>query len=305
MITKIEFNNITWVDVSEPTETDFAVIKEDYKLQPLIASEFLLTLKRPKIEKHKSQLWLVLHFPRYDGSKRTTEPAELDFIVTDHTLITVHSKSLLPLEVFIKDCQVQNKIKEETFKNFGVLQFHLIDILINASLPMLDHIHDDIDIAEEKVFCGQGKEMLQEIAIIKRNIINFRRTIKPQKGILEALVKTSEQFFSGAKLEILANDLISSNIRVWNILENHKERIEAIERTNGSLLTYRTNEIIKTLTFISGIAFPLTVFIGFFAMDVFGAYDFTQNPLSPVIIGGIIIAFICSMILYFRSKKWF
>lgn len=305
MINKLQHNNYTWIDVSEPTETDFENIREEFKLQPQIAREFLSTIKRPKIEKYKNQLWLVLHFPRYDGSKRTTEPAELDFIMTDHTLITSHAKSLLPLEIFIRDCQVQDSIKEESFKNLGVLLFHLIDILINASLPMLDHIHDDIDDAEEKVFKGQSREMLHEIAIIKRNIINFRRTIKPQKAMLDALVETSEQFFSGTKLDLLANNLINSNTRVWNILENHKERIEAIEQTNESLLTYKTNEIIKALTIISGISFPLSVFVAFFGMDVFGAYDFTQNPMTPIIIGSIVVFFVCSMILYFRSKKWF
>lgn len=304
MKTTIAHNGLTWLDIENPTEEDLLEIKEKYKLHPQIAAEFLPALKRPKVEEHKNQLWMVLHFPIFDATQRRTEPAELDFIIIDNTLITAHSKNILPLEVFRNDCQLQEKSREECFKSAGWMVFTLIDNLIDACLPMLDHIHEHIDNIEEQVFAGREKEMLKEIAVVKRDIISFRRTMKPQRAILELLSKKAPRFFD-EKLEQLSQEVIGSNIRVWNTLENHMEMIEAIERTNESLLSHKTNEIIKILTIVSVITFPLSVITGIFGMSIFNGYpQFINNPSSPLIIVLIMLIIVLGMIAYFRNKKW-
>lgn len=299
----ITHNGLTWLDIENPTESDLSQLKEGYKIHPQIAMELLPPRKRPEIEEHKDQLWMVLHFPIFDPKTRKTEAAEIDFIVVGNTLITAHQKSILPLEVFLNDCQLQDKKKEDHLKSAGWLIFSLVDHLIDSCLPMLDHIHEHIDHIEEAVFKGHEKEMLHEISIVKRDIIDFRRTIKPQRGVLELLAKKAPRFFD-EKLERLSQEVIGSNIRVWNTLENHKEMIEAIEKTNESLLSYKTNEAMKVLTMIAAISFPLAVIAGIFSMGVFHAYTFPENPLTPLIILTIMLIIVLGMTRYFKKKNW-
>ncbi|MEA2113317.1 MAG: magnesium transporter CorA family protein [Patescibacteria group bacterium] len=301
---KITANNITWIDIYKPSQKDLDKLKEEFNLHPFIAQQFLPDLHRPKIEEYPEQLFLVFHFPVYNPETRQTKVAELDMIIAGNALITSHNDNIPSLETFFSDCQLQDYHQTRYFQSKGFLLFSLLDWLIDSCLPMLDHISEKIDKIEHNVFRGKEKEMLTEISIVKKDIIDFRRAIKPQRSVLEILGKKSKRFF-GEKLGPLAQEVIGSSIRVWNVLENHRELINSIEQTNNSLLSYKLNDIMKFLTVVSFITFPLSVIVGFFGMNVFGSFSEIERGHYTWL--GIIIVMVISagiMVVYFKKKKW-
>ena len=300
----ISANNTTWIDIPAPKEKDLEALKEDFRLHPFIRRQFLPPIHRPKIEEYPNQLFMVLHFPVYDKKKKQTNLAELDFIITPETLITSHKDDIPSLKIFFDDCQVQEYHKKQYFKSTGYLAFSLLDFMIDDCLPMLDHIAERLDDIENQVFEGREKEMLSEIAVIKRDLINFRRAIKPQRSVLEILEKKCQRVFR-PDLKHLTQEVIGSNIRVWNVLENHRELINSIEQTNNSLLSYKLNNIVKILTIISFITFPLAVVTGFFGMNVFDKIPIIkQNPNIWWIILVSMFTAALLMFAFFRKKKW-
>jgi len=304
----ITTNNIAWVDILNPKEKDLEYLKGKFYLHPKIAHQFLPPIHRPKIEEYPIpqkaiQLFLVLHFPVFDKKTRSTEPIELDFIVTPDFLITSHTKRIPALEIFFNDCKFQKYYQNSCFKTTGHLLFNLLDFLIDSCLPMLDHIAENIENIEKQVFQGKEREMLSEIAVVKKDIIDFRRAIKPQKSVLDLLYKKAERLFR-KELKPLAQEVVGSNIRVWNTLENHKELIESIEQTNNSLLSYKISDIVKILTVISFVTFPLSVIVGFFGMNVFGELPSLQWKFTWLAILIFMIISSLLMLWAFRRKKW-
>jgi magnesium transporter len=301
---KISVNNITWIDIEKPTEEILLELKEKFNLHPFIANQFLPPIHRPKIEEYPNQLFIVLHFPVYYKKTRQVKPVELDFIVLNNTLITSHKENIPYLDTFFNDCQLQNYHQEKCFKSNGHLLLNLLDWLIDSCMPMLDHIGEKIDEIENHVFKGKEKEMLTEISLVKRDLIDFRRAIKPQRSILDILEKKSRRLFV-PEVRPLAQEVVGSVIRVWNILESHRELINSIEETNNSLLSYKLSDIMKFLTVVSFITFPLSVIVGFFGMNVFDKIpQVRQNPNTWWII--LIFMFISTavMVAYFKKKKW-
>ena len=302
---KIIHNNIAWIDIQDPQQTDLDFLIDQYRLHPFITTDFLPFLHRPKIDEFPEQLFLVLHFPVYD-KKNSGEVclAELDIILSDHTLITSHKEEISSLQEFFEDCDVQDYHKKQFFKSNGYLALSLLDFMIDSCLPMLDKMAEDMEKIEKNVFSGKEKEMLTEIARIKRDLIDFRRAVKPQRSVLEILEKKLIRLF-GKQLKPVSQEVIGSNIRVWNVLENLKDSIEAIEQTNNSLLSYKLSDIMKVLTIVSFITFPLTVITGFFGMNVFGGHDFIQrHPSMPILILIFMLILAVSMFAYFKRKKW-
>jgi magnesium transporter len=301
---KITTNNITWIDIQKPKQKDLDQLKDKFNLHPFIAQQFLPPIHRPKIEEYPAQLFIVLHFPVYNRKTRQTKPVELDFIVTPNTLITSHAEAIPELETFFNDCQLQDYHQTQYFKSSGHLLFGLLDWLIDSCLPMLDHIAEKIEKIESQVFQGKEKEMLSEISIAKKDLIDFCRAIKPQRSVLEILGKKSPRLFN-QELKPAAQEVIGSCIRVWNVLENHRELINSIEQTNNSLLSYKLSDIMKFLTVVSFITFPLSVIVGFFGMNVFDNIPFIrENPYTWLIILVVMFASTSIMIIYFRKKKW-
>ena len=159
----ITANNITWINIQDPKENNLEELKEKFNLHPFIAKQFLPPIHRPKIEEYPGQIFIVLHFPIYDAKTRQTNLTELDFIITENTLITSYSKPFTDLETFFNDCDLQDYHKNQYFKSNGHLLFGILDWLIDSCLPMLDDIGKKIDDIEKQVFEGKEKEMLMEV----------------------------------------------------------------------------------------------------------------------------------------------
>ena len=56
--------------------------------------------------------------------------------------------------------------------------------------------------------------------------------------------------------------------RIWDLLDNYKEVVEALEGTNEAVINHRQNDILRILTVFSVILLPLTLITGFFGMNV-------------------------------------
>ena len=152
------------------------------------------------------------------------------------------------------------------------------------------------------MFKNAERKIIEDISIVRRDIANFIRTIKPQKTILNSLMARGPEFF-GKEMKPYFTDMIGDYTRVVNALENHKEIIEALHDTNESLLTTRTNEIIKVLTLFAVIVFPLTLIAAIFGMNT-KILPIVGRPNDFWIVMGIMIMATIGMFGYFKYKKW-
>ena len=300
---KITNNNITWIDIENPTQNDLDKLKEEFNLHPFIVNKFLPPIHRPEIEEYPDHLFIAMHFPVYNPKSKETKTVEIDFIITPDTLITSHKDPVPDLKTFFNECELQDHYQNKYFKTSGYLLLGLLDWLIDSCLPMLDQISEKIENIEENTFKGKEKEMLLEIAMVKKDLINFRKAVKPQRSVLEILGKKSIRLF-GQESKPLTQEVIGSVIRVWNALENHRELINSIEQTNNSLLSYKLNDIMKFLTVVSFITFPLSVIVGFFGMNIFGNIPIIEHPFTWITILAFMTTTIIIMVIYFKKKKW-
>lgn len=302
-IKSITANNINWIDIQNPKQKDLDRLKETINLHPMISRQLLPPIHRPKIEEYPDQLFIVLHFPVYDEKKRKNQPIELDVIITPKCLITAHSEIIPSLDIFFNDCKHQDYHQKQYFKSTNRLVLGLLDWMIDECLPMLDHVSERMFDIENHVFKGDEKAMVSEIAAVKRDLINFRRAIKPQRSVLETLEKKYRRLY-GPELKSLTQEVVGSSVRVWNILENNQELINSLEQTNNSLLSYKLNDIMRFLTVMSFITFPLSIIVGFFGMGIFNNDSLVNNVHILPVIFTIMFISTTIMVIYFKKKKW-
>ncbi|EKE15969.1 MAG: hypothetical protein ACD_11C00061G0003, partial [uncultured bacterium] len=152
-----------------------------------------------------------------------------------------------------------------------------------------------------QVFNGKEKEMVFEISVVKRDILNFRRTLKPQRSVLESLLQ-KDGLFIPEDTKPYFSDLIGTNIRLWNSLESNKETIESLEETNNSLLSNKLNITMKVLTIFSAVMLPMTVYSNILAMSA--DIPFGKNPHAFAIHVSIMLFLSLLTISAFKTKKW-
>ncbi|NQU82983.1 MAG: magnesium transporter CorA family protein [Parcubacteria group bacterium] len=300
----IKAKHLTWIDVKGPDENDLDYLKQSFNLHPLVLKELTPPLDYPKIENFDDKyLFIVLFYPYYDRKTQRTIPLELDIIVGKDYIITNHYKDIVPLKAIFDKCNLYEDIREEyTDEGPGELVYRIIDKILAASFPKLSHIKKHIDEIEESIYSNKFQECVTKISLVKRDIIGFQRIIEPQKLVLTNLIKEADKFFDD-DMQPYFNDLKNVFNRVVNLLNASRKTISALDSTNQSLLTTKTNDIIRVLTIFSVIVFPLTLLAGMFGMNtnylpfIGKAYDFWVI-LGLMLIGAIV------MLGIFKIKKW-
>ena len=134
---------------------------------------------------------------------------------------------------------------------------------------MLRKIGNKLDALEDEIFEGRSEEVVRDISNVKQEIINFRKVIRPQRPVLRDLEKVKKRYLAtDLDLEIYFDDIVDAHERIWDMLENYKEVVEALAETNESVISHRVNDILRVLTSISVIVLPLTLIASIWGMNV-------------------------------------
>lgn len=298
---QIETSKVTWIDFVEPSADEILLLKK-LKIHPLALEEFSMPSARPKASLYGNCLYLTLHIPLFDKLNRRTFPSELDIVLTDKYLITGHDQDIFQLRDFFNKLTKSKKMREKYMSHSpGYLMYYMIEMLLESCFPKIDHINKNLDRVEEEIFKGNEKDMVREISYAKRDILNFRRTLKPQKSVLDSLARDNYPLLEPA-LRPYFQDLVGTNIRVWSALENAKETIESLEETNDALLSYKLNTTMKVLTIFSAIMLPMTVISSVLSMSMNIPLAHSPHAFWIYVAGMFVISAVT--ILIFKVKKW-
>jgi magnesium transporter len=298
----IEHGNLSWHYFKEPNADDVLVIQKKYKLHPLVIEEFSTPTLRPKAAEYGNCLFMSIHIPLFDTENKTTYPAEIDIVLCENTLITSHDADIFQLTDFFEELRRDEEKKEIYMSQSpGALLRFIVEMLLETCFPKLDHISKNLDYIETEIFAGHEKEMVFEISLVKRDILNFRRTMKPQRSVFESLAQKDFRLIE-PELKPYYQDLIGTNIRIWNNLESAKETVESLEETNNSLLSNKLDLTMKVLTIFSAIMLPMTVYSNILAMSA--DIPFGKDPNAFWIHLSIMFLLSLITISIFKMRKW-
>ncbi len=293
---------ITWVDIQDPTQDDIRYLKGKFKFHPLVLGELIPPGHRPRVEHHDNYLFMSFYYPVYNKEKRETRSRELDIIVTKDTVVTSHYRSILPLKALFDSCNLYKESRGAYMSGTtGILLFYILSSFWKTCLTKLVQIDKRLNQIERDIFRGKEREMVMEISYVKADIINFWRIIEPQGEILESLTTEGEKFF-GKEMSPYFADIQGTYGQAWNSLKTYKETILALEDTNQSLLSTKTNEIIRILTVFSVIVLPLTLMASLWGMNIH--LPFAESGIGFWIIVGVMAFLTSFMFFYFKRKGW-
>lgn len=297
--------NLTWIDIEDPHDEDVEYLRSHFDFHPLVLGEIIPPGWRPKVESYDTYLFLVVYAHHFDAKSGDTIPQELDAIITKNTVITSHYFKIEPLDAIFEKCQSDARSGNLYAKDSVTLFYFILKKLWESILKELHELEGGLNRVEAGIFNGKEKAMVPLISGIKREIIDLRRIVLPQKQVLESLQNEGKKFF-GDYFSPFMNDILGTFGKAENVLQEYKETIEAMEKTNESLLTTKTNETIQILTVIATITFPLSLFISLWGMNttflpfVGKPSDFWKiiglTTLLAVVMAGMIF-------LYFKRKK--
>jgi magnesium transporter len=298
----ITHNGLTWVDIIHAGEEEVEFLRRNYSFHPLHLDDTLSKIQRPKIDDADDYTFIVMHFPVYSKLVRITTPSEVDIFVGASYLITVHGGNLRPLTRLFKQCAEEATARANYMdRSAGYLLYTLVDKLVDYCFPILNKIDQNIEQIEDEIFEEKVRSTVQEISVVRRDVISFRRIVKPLVPVINSLERKNRPFLN-EDMEEYFGDIADHLSKIWDTLEDYKEVIEGLSDTINSLTNNRTNEIIKVLTIISVILLPLTLITGIYGMNV--DLPVQGQPLAFWFVVLSMVVVIVGMLGFFKWQKW-
>ncbi|MBT6690811.1 magnesium/cobalt transporter CorA [Candidatus Parcubacteria bacterium] len=303
-INKIKTKKLTWIHISKPTQEHIDYLKETYDFHPLDLEDCLVKVQRPQISEYAHYIFFILTFPVYNRKVREMESGEIDFFVGSKFLITISDGTISTIDTFFNEVQTNDFSREKYMSAHPVfLLYEILHRLQNYTFPMLDHISQDIEGIERRIFKGEERKLVVEILHTKRSIVDLRRIMQAHKNIIKKLMSTHTKFFMHDKTNVYFTNILDRTKDIWDLLETLKENINTFQETNESLISYRLNDIMKTLTIISVIMIPATLVASLFGMNI-NQMPLIDSPIGFYYVLTIILAIILLFFAYFRKKDW-
>jgi magnesium transporter len=298
----VEQDGLRWINIERPMPVDRAWLEEHFEFHPLDFEDVLSRNQRPKIDEYDDYLFIVLYFPVFDKTVGRLNAAELDIFIGPDYLITLPNTPIPPVEYLFERCRSSEEVRENLLsKGSGYLLYKIVDDSFDYCFPMLRKIGNKLERLEEDIFEGRAEEVVRDLSNSKQEIINFRKIVRPERAVLRDLERTKQRYLA-EDLEVYFDDIVDASERIWDMLENYKEVVEALEDTNESVLSHRVNEVLRVLTAFSVVVLPLTFVASLWGMNVGVPWEGDIQGFW-IVLGGMAVL-LASMVAYFRRRGW-
>ena len=250
---------ISWINVQSPTPEELAEFVRDVGMTISDAEFVAQKYHRPTVSNRPDYLLMLIQVPVFDRKLRLTKGVSLFFLVKERQLFSLHYEPIISLDKVRREFEMSKERLEEFFKGDPLgLCLDLITFLYDSSFKKLERLNKHIDIAEDAVFQGNEKKMVEEISLLSRDVMDFRKVIRPQKSL----------FVSPPKHRLMTDDiLIKWNrvhghlLKMWEVLESMFESVKELSNTNFTLLQHKENELLRLLTVYSIIVIPMLILV--------------------------------------------
>lgn len=300
----VTHNGLAWTNLERPTSEEIDYLREHYPFfHPLDLEDCLSKIQRPKIDEYENYLFVVMHFPVFDKSMRRLGPAEVDIFIGRDFMVTVSEGRLKPLAREFAACLEYEEARRRFMgRGSHYLLYLIIDRLVDYCFPILDKENENIEAVEERIFDSDARQMVREISIVRRNLINFRRIIKPQMAVISQLEHKDWEFLRG-DLEVYWGNISDHTAQIWDRLEDLREVIEGLGETVDSLASQRLSDVMKYLAVIALTFGSIEALSGIYGMNI-DRLPLADTPYALPVIVGLMAVVVLGMLAYFRRARW-
>jgi magnesium transporter len=319
-------NALFWLDLFQPDDADLKLLADVFHFHPLAIEDSVEYTQRPKIEQYQhvreagsaaqnhppatpaagaaapdnGYFYMVFHGPDLETFRQNLRTKEIDMFVSDRFLISVHDEHLHS----VNECHQKAEEDAVDWLGRGIDQvlYEIIHRITDYYDTILDYMQEAIDDLEERALSDPTPQLLSQIGQKKRELLNLRRIVGPQREVIAQLTR-GEVPFIRESTRVYFRDVLDHLNRTVEMVELYRDLVMGARDIYLSSISNHLNQIMKTLTIISVIAMPLTVVTGFFGMN-FDAIPGLHNRWGfwgAVVVMGMAVT---GMLYLFRVKRW-
>ncbi len=293
-------DTVTWVDVQGiGDEATIRRIGEIFALHPLALEDAINVPQRPKAEAYE-------HFQLFiTRMTRCKSGADVD---VEQVSIFLGANFVLTVQERYGDIfdPVRTRIRSGLgpIRRSGpdYLAYAIIDTVIDGYYPVVETIGDYLEDLEEETLERAQPVHLRRMYAAKRQLLDLRRAIWPQREAINAMIRTEHPLVSDS-VRLYLRDCYDHAVQVIDVTESYRELVGTLMDLYLSMMGQRTNEVMKVLTIMATIFIPLTFVAGVYGMNFAHMPELAVPWAYPAVLALMALT-AGAMVVYFWRKGW-
>jgi magnesium transporter len=315
-----------WIGLKDPSDTEFAHVREELALHPLAVEDAVKGNQRSKLEVYDDSVFVVLRPLHYTDATSQVETGEVMLFVGDHFVVTVRRGDTGPLG------EVRRRLDAdpERLRHGPASVLHAVmDTVVDGYLEVDREIGRDLEEMEESVFAsevavearasgepspvppsarppssnrsralrrpsprGSHATDAQRIYLLKREVLEMRRAVHPLTEAAQRLAQDPVPFVPVAARPFF-RDVADHLLRITDHVESYDRLLTDILSAHLTRISVQQNDDMRKISAWVAIAAVPTMIAGIYGMnfDHMPELHWTLGyPLALVVMAGICLA---------------
>ncbi|MBF0452197.1 MAG: magnesium/cobalt transporter CorA [Candidatus Magnetomorum sp.] len=292
---------VTWMNVCGLKDINtIQKIGENLNIHPLTLEDILNTHQRSKVEIFDDYIYVVLKKITNISDTLQVEYDQLSIIIGQNYVVTFEEN---------KDNSF-HKIKARIEKGTGqirklgsdYLAYALIDSIVDHYFTLQESIDDYIEDLEDELLFSPSPDTLNSIHHLKREMIYLRKAIFSISELMSVILREESSLIT-TPVKLYFRDVLDHSLRLHESVDTYRELISGMLNIYLSVLSNKTNEIMRILTVFASIFIPLTFVAGIYGMN----FDYMPElhwKWSYPTLWVLFVSIILMLCVFFKRKKW-
>ncbi|MFZ5639601.1 MAG: magnesium/cobalt transporter CorA [Bacillota bacterium] len=291
---------ILWVDLFKPDREELRVLEKDFGFHPLAIEDAVKRMQRSKLDDYGDYLFIVVHAVGETDLLKGLNMAELAIFYGRNYIVTVHWEQVRALDEVADRIRKNGALLE---RGIDYLLYLVLDTVVDDYFPLLDVIDDAFSETENKLLTLPEPDSLFTLFLLRRRLVGLRKILSPFREMFNILLRFEGTYFKNEN-RLFYLDVYDHLMRIFDFVETYRDLIGGGLEMYLTVMSNRTNEVMKVLTVISTIMLPLTLISSIYGMNFRYMPELTWRYGYFAVLGFMALLAI-GMVAYFRRKKWF
>jgi magnesium transporter len=292
-----------WVDLESPTDEERAILDRVFGFHKLAIENCFAQSNHPRIDDYGEYFYLVVHGVSATGAgtlqgKARVGLQEIDLFLGEHVLVTYHAGANRSMDAVRKKCMEVDRLMG---RGPDRVLAEVLDLIAEEYVAVMEKLDAEIDTLEDRLFRHASRPALREIFSLKKDVLHLRRVVNPQREVLNRLARTDHKAVSKEEA-VYFRDVYDHIYRVSEMLESFRDVLSSAMEVYLTVVSNRTNDVVKVLTVFSIILMTGALLAGIYGMNV--PLPGQQSKAAVYVLMGVMAALTGGLLIFFRKRKW-
>ncbi|RUM41384.1 MAG: magnesium transporter CorA [Desulfurobacterium sp.] len=281
-----------WIHLRNIDDQAEKLLLKHFKINEL-SLEDCRSEARSKVEVFEDYVFVLMIY--FDGG--IIRQKKLCIFWGNDFIITVGSRRLF------EEARKSLSLEEKPFdQGIEKILWLISSIVADKFKDVTDILEEQADEVEARVFKEQNPELLEDISDLSFEILTLRRTLKQLRDTYKSLISSAPRFINPENIHYF-RDLLDEISILYDRAETLHEFIQNVLNVFSSLVSFKLNDIMKTLTILITILEPLMLISSFYGMNV-EELPLAHSPYGIFFISFIMLCVSLILLYYFRKRGW-